>query len=71
MGYVHWNPESARLAKFSASVASGRGAKQIIRIELETSDPYELGAIIQRLREIETDEMAKGRAAARSQRAEP
>lgn len=71
MSIIHWNPDHTRLAKFSASVASGRGAKQVIRIELETSDPYELGSMIQSLRDIEAEQTRKGRAAARSQKAEP
>lgn len=57
MTSIYWNEDDARLAKYSASTSSGRSGKTVVRIELEVTDSYRLGYLLDGLREIEAEQL--------------
>lgn len=59
MSSIYWNPDTTRLKKYSSSTTSGPRGKTVIRIEIETSDAYDLAHLLQRLAEIEQDQRKK------------
>lgn len=50
-----WLPENGSLKSYSATT---KGAKSIVKIEIETSDHYDLGCLLRELAEIETAQKA-------------
>lgn len=58
MTFYLWDTPTAELRLKSYSSIS-RGEKMTIKIEIETSDPYEFGHALQRLAEIQKGQRAK------------
>lgn len=58
---IYWDGDEARLRSFSATSKSG--ATSIIKIEIEVSDPFRLGAILQNLEELRREQNATSRPA--------
>lgn len=50
-----WIPESGLLKSYSAAT---KGAKSVVKIEIETSDHYDLGCLLRELAAIETAQKA-------------
>lgn len=59
MSSIYWSPDTTQLKKYSSSTTSGPRGKTVIRIEIETSDSYDLAHLLQRLAEIELDQRQK------------
>lgn len=53
MSFLHWDEETTRLKKYSASTTSGPRGRTVIRIEIETSDSYDLAQLLNTLSEID------------------
>lgn len=52
--------EKTRLKTYSAVTKSG---KSVVKLEIETTDPYELAHLIRNLDEIEVEQLAAAKAA--------
>ena len=53
MSFLHWDEETTQLKKYSASTTSGPRGRTVIRIEIETSDSYDLAQLLNTLSEID------------------
>lgn len=53
--YIWLNPKHDRLRCYSASV---KGAKSVVKIEIECDEPGSLGYLLEQLREIDRDQKA-------------
>ncbi len=56
MSFIHWDPETTLLKKYSSNTTSGPRGKTVIRIEIETSDSYALASLLESLGGIEQDQ---------------
>lgn len=61
---ISWRSDDARLKTYSAATRAKGGA--VVKIEIEVFDPVRLGFMLQDLAEIQRDQDATAKAAARS-----
>ncbi|QUM72218.1 hypothetical protein [Sphingopyxis granuli] len=74
MSIIHFDEEKVVVRKWASSSTSGPRGKSIVRVELETRDPYALASILRQLEEIDTDQRraaAQAKASAKKQPARP
>lgn len=60
---IHWRADEARLKTYSAATRAKGGA--VVKIEIEVLDPHRLGSLLQDLAEIQRDQDAAAKAAAK------
>ena len=59
---IYWDHREARLKSFTSSSKSG--SRSIVKIEIEVSDPFRLGALLQDLEQILREQAADDKTSA-------
>lgn len=56
MSFIHFDEQQVAVRKWASSTTSGPRGKSVVRVELETRDPYALASILRQLEEIDAEQ---------------